>query len=50
MHYEKYILPIAILILGGFLLMCSNAKNNKSSGAQSAKELKAKIIYFSIPG
>lgn len=51
MNIKKYVLRIDFLIIVAFLaLSCSAEKSSQSDNSQSGKELKAKIVYFSIPG
>lgn len=51
MNLKKYLFGINLLVIISFLLLsCSTQQNDQSDNSQPAKTLKAKIVYFSIPG
>lgn len=50
MLQEKYSYPIGLILLVAFILACSGENKNQADNTQPDKSLKAKIVYFSIPG
>jgi len=50
MLQRKYSYPLSLILLIAFLFACSVENNDRADDTQPAKTLKAKIVYFSIPG
>jgi hypothetical protein len=46
----RYLHSISLVFLATFLLACSGENNSRAEDTQHARTLKAKIVYFSIPG
>lgn len=47
---KNILYPVSLVLSIAFLFGCSSERSDQNADGSSAKELKAKIVYFSIPG